>query len=206
MSYAVPRPLGLWYEFIEVCGGAGVVTAELIQLSVVCGPVLDISISHQYDLTSLRVLQWLLFMLEEKRLLSFLTAPPCTTFSPAAYPPRRSYRQPMGFDVHHPRVFLGNQLAFSSLTLILAALRYRALGLAETPLSKMRWLPHWRRAIRLGAKEVHLAPCAYGSVHEKKFCFLGAGMKVELLVERKCPKNRVHKESTRSRVQCTARD
>ena len=191
-AQGIPRPLGLWYEFIEVCGGAGVVTAELIKLAVVCGPVLDISVSQQYNLTSLRVIQWLLFMLEERRLLSFLAAPPCTTFSPAAFPPLRSYRQPMGFDVHHPRVLLGNQLSFSSLALVVAALRYEAFGLAETPLrSKMRWLPHWRRAISLGAREVHLASCAYGSIHEKKFCFLGAGMKVELL-GRKCPRNHTH--------------
>ena len=189
---SVPRPLGLWYEFIEICGGAGVVTEELVRLSVVCGPVLDISISYQYDLTSLRVIEWLLYMMEAKRLMSFLTSPPCTTFSPAAYPPLRTYKVPMGFDVHHPRVFLGNQLAFSSLTLIVAALRYQVFGLAETPLrSKMRWLRHWRRAIQLGAREVHLASCAYGSIHEKKFCFLGAGMKVELL-HRKCTKDHQH--------------
>ena len=181
---SVPRPLGLWYEFIEVCGGAGVVTEELVRLSVVCGPVLDISISYQYDLTSLRVIEWLLYMMEAKRLMSFLTSPPCTTFSPAAFPPLRTYRLPMGLDVHHPRVFLGNQLAFSSLTLIVAALRYQVFGLAETPL-------RWRRAIELGAREVHLASCAYGSIHEKKFCFLGAGMKVELL-HRKFTKDHQH--------------
>ena len=145
----------LWYEFIEICGGAGVVTEELVRLSVVCGPVLHISISHQYDLTSLRVIEWLLYMMEARRLMSFLTSPPCTTFSPAAFPPLRTYKAPMGLDVHHPRVLLGNQLA----------LRYQVFGLAETPLrSKMRWLRHWRRAIQLGAREVHLASCAYGSI------------------------------------------
>ena len=35
----VPRPLGLWFQFLEICGGAGVVTREIIKLGVVAGPV-----------------------------------------------------------------------------------------------------------------------------------------------------------------------
>ena len=34
---------------------------------------------------------------EQKRIKAVLVAPPCTTFSPAAYPPVRSYRNPPGF-------------------------------------------------------------------------------------------------------------
>ena len=45
------RPLGLQYEFIELCGGSGVVTQEVVKLGVICGPVIDISLSPQYDLT-----------------------------------------------------------------------------------------------------------------------------------------------------------
>ena len=189
---AVSRPLGLWYQFIEVCGGAGVVTKHLVELSVVCGPVLDLSVSLQYDLTQDRVIQWLMFMLEEKRLLSFLAAPPCTTFSPAAHPALRSYKEPMGFKRDHPRVLLGNRLAFSSMSLMVVSRRQGAFGLLETPLrSKMRWLRQWRRLIALGAEEAHLASCAYGSIHQKKFCFLGVNMKVGLL-RRKCTGDHVH--------------
>ena len=186
------RPLGLYFEFIEICGGAGVVTKQLILLGVVCGPVFDLSFSQQYDFSSLRVLRWMMFMVEEGRVLSFLVSPPCTTFSPAAYPCLRSYQEPMGFDMSNPRVLLGNKLANHSLALMLVARRTRTPGLMEQPLrSKMRWLKQWRRLIRLGATEVHLASCAYGSPHEKKFCFLGIHMRLEAL-RKPCSRDHVH--------------
>ena len=80
----IERPINLYFEFIEVFGGAGVVTKHLLALGVVCGPVLDLSESLQYDLRSCRVFSWLCFMIETHRLISFLAAPPCTAFSPAA--------------------------------------------------------------------------------------------------------------------------
>ena len=92
----VPRPIGLRFDFIEVFGGAGVVTKYLCQMNVVCAPVMDISFSLQYDLMDVRVVEWLIFMLESKRIHAVLLAPPCTTFSPAAYPPCRSYEKPIG--------------------------------------------------------------------------------------------------------------
>ena len=39
----VPRPIGLWFQFLEICGGAGVVTREIIKLGIAAGPVFDIS-------------------------------------------------------------------------------------------------------------------------------------------------------------------
>ena len=76
---AVPRPLGLHFQFLEICGGAGKVTRSLIGLGAVCGPVFDLSNSAHYNLVESRVLQWIIFMLESDRLQSFLVAPPCTS-------------------------------------------------------------------------------------------------------------------------------
>ena len=90
-------------------------TLELSRLGCVCGPVLDLTYSAQYDLTDYDVIAWCIFMMEDGRLRAFLVAPPCATFSPAAFPALRSYQEPQGFDVHHPRVELGNRLAFASL-------------------------------------------------------------------------------------------
>lgn len=188
----VQRPLGLRFQFLEVCGGAGVVTRKLIEKGGVCGPVFDLSISPHFNLLESRVLEWIIFMMEEDRLDSFLVSPPCTSFSPAAHPMVRSYDQPRGFDPDHPKVLLGNLLAFAALTLLLAALRLRKFGLGEQPrLSKMRWLREWLRLVMLGAREVWLASCAYGSVHRKEFGMIGVNMKVELL-HRKCPGNHQH--------------
>ena len=186
------RPIGQRFDFIEVCGGAGAVTAHLSRLGVVCAAVFDISTSAQYDVTALRVCQWIVYMLEDGRLLAFLVAPPCTTYSPAAFPSLRSYQVPMGHDLTNPRVLLGNALAFRSILLLQVAKRTGAFGAIEQPLrSKMRWLPHWRRMMRLGAKEVHLASCAFGSPREKKFCFMSINMNMEPL-RRKCSKDHTH--------------
>ena len=188
----VSRPIGLHYEFIEVCGGAAVVTKELLELGVVCGPVLDISISSHFDLTQHRVIEWVIFLLEDDRLQSFLVAPPCTSFSPAAFPAVRSYKNPRGFDQTNQKVILGNRLAFASLVLLMVALRLRKLGLGETPRrSKMRWLREWQQLIALGAREVWLSSCMYGSIHQKEFSFLGVNMYVEIL-HRRCSRDHDH--------------
>ena len=188
----IPRPLGLSFDFIEICGGSGVVTAELCKLSVVCGPILDLSYSQQYDMTDHRLISWCVTMLEQGRLRAFLVAPPCTTFSPAAYPALRSYALPEGFDVHHPRVMLGNRLAFASLTLLFVAWRLRVFGMGEQPRrSKMRWLRHWRALLLLGAVETWTASCSFGSPHRKEFCFLSVHMDASSL-HRPCSNDHVH--------------
>eukprot|EP00435_Cladocopium_sp_Y103_P006820 s1974_g2.t1 len=189
---SVPRPIGLRFQFLEVCGGAGKVTEHLIALGVVCGPVFDLSYSKQYNLVHSQVVQWIIFMLEDDRLDSFLVAPPCTSFSAAAHPCVRSYAQPRGFNQSWRKVWLGNRLAFAALTLLYVAWRLRKFGLGETPRrSKMRWLAEWKRLIALGAEEVFLASCSFGSIHQKEFCFLGVHMKVGLL-SRPCTRDHSH--------------
>ncbi len=186
------RPIGLYYDFIEVCGGSGVVTDALCRLGVVCGPILDITYSRHYNMTDGRVIEWVIFLMEQGRLRAFLVAPPCTTFSPAAHPSLRSYAIPEGYDRLHPRVWIGNRLAFASVTLLHAGLRLRVFGLGEQPRrSKMRWLPHWQRLLRRGAREAFVASCMFGSPHQKEFVFVGVGMKVELL-SRKCSRDHPH--------------
>ena len=186
------RPIGMRFQFIELCGGAGGVTRELIRRGIACGPVLDLSLSQQFNLAEHRVIQWLCFMMEDDRLDSFLVSPPCTTFSPAAHPCVRSYKQPRGFDQRLWKVWIGNLLAFAALTCLFVALRLEKFGLGEQPRrSKMRWLEEWRRLLMLGAREVFLASCMYGSPHQKEFCFVGANMYVELL-HRACSRDHQH--------------
>ena len=130
--------------------------------------------------------------MEQGRLRSFLVAPPCTTFSPAAHPALRSYQVPEGFQREHPRVWLGNRLAFASLALLFAGLRLRVFGLGEQPRrSKMRWLKQWQRLLFLGACEAYLAACMFGSPHQKEFVFLAVGVRVELL-SRRCSRDHGH--------------
>jgi hypothetical protein len=191
-SGEVPRPIGFIFQFIEICGGAGKVTACLSELGVVCGPILDLSMSKHYNLAEHRVISWVAFMLEQDRLQSFLVAPPCTTFSPAAHPALRTYKRPRGLQRDHPRVLLGNMLAFAALTLLFIALRLKKLGLGEQPRrSKMRWLREWVRLLLLGATEAFLASCNFGSPHQKEFCFLGVNMQVSRL-NKPCTRDHGH--------------
>ena len=128
----------------------------------------------------------------EPRTRSFLVAPPCTTYSPAAFPALRSYAIPEGFCPDDPRVWLGNRLAYAALCLLYVALRLRVFGLGEQPRrSKMRWLKHWKRLLLLGARETWTASCAFGSPHRKEFCFISVGMDVASL-HRPCPGNYTH--------------
>lgn len=88
----------MYFDFVEICGGAGKVGDALSRLGYSVAPVLDLSESAHYDLTSLRLMEWMIYMLEEGRFRSFLVAPPCTSFSPAGHPAVRSYALPSGFD------------------------------------------------------------------------------------------------------------
>ena len=188
----IPRPLGLRFQFLEVCGGSGVVTHELLKLGVVCGPVLDLSTSRQFNLCEHRVVEWVLFLLEDDRLDSVMIAPPCTSYSPAAFPCVRSYRQPRGFDQSNEKVRIGNLLAFATLAILMVCLRLAKMGLAEQPRrSKMRWLMEWQRLLKMGAEETYLASCSYGSIHQKEFALISANMKVGLL-HRPCTKDHQH--------------
>lgn len=188
----IPRPLGLRFQFLEVCGGSGVVTHELLKLGVVCGPVLDLSTSRQFNLCEHRLVEWVLFLLEDDRLDSVMIAPPCTSYSPAAYPCVRSYRQPRGFDQSNEKVRIGNLLAFATLAILMVCLRLAKMALAEQPRrSKMRWLVEWQRLLKMGARETHLASCSFGSIHQKEFALISANMQVDLL-HRPCTKDHQH--------------
>ncbi|CAK9051017.1 Uncharacterized protein SCF082_LOCUS28056, partial [Durusdinium trenchii] len=64
---SVERPLAQKYDFIEVCGGNGVISAALAELGYVVDPIIDINCSHHYDMTKLRTLEWLIFLIKEDR-------------------------------------------------------------------------------------------------------------------------------------------
>eukprot|EP00435_Cladocopium_sp_Y103_P022128 s659_g5.t1 len=188
----VHRPIGLRFQFCEVFGGAGVVTKYAIELGIICAPVLDISHSKHYDIGNFRVIQWINFMLEEKRILAVLLAPPCTTFSPAAYPSLRSYENPLGFDRTHPRVLHGNLMAGAGISVLLTCRRTNSFGMLEqTRRPKMKWTTMWTNMFGLGASEISLASCSYGSIHMKEFSFLGMNMDLESLA-RPCTRDHQH--------------
>ena len=177
------KPLAMRYHFIEICGGAGKITKYADKEGLVVGPVIDLDRSPAFDLCLLQLLSWLCFMVEGGRLDSFFLAPPCTTFSPAAYPSLRSYAMPRGFNPAERRTLLGTTLALRSLALMLVAARTRVIGLLETPRrSKLAWLQEWIYFLdALIADETWLASCNFGSIHQKEFRLLGCNFGVPRL-------------------------
>eukprot|EP00435_Cladocopium_sp_Y103_P068180 s1247_g31.t1 len=168
----VKQPL-MYFDFVEICGGAGKVTSAMAELGHSVAPVLDLSNSRHYDLGSGRLTEWIIYMLEENRFRSFLVAPPCTSFSPAAHPAVRSYREPLGFDRLNPKTLLGNLLAFRTLLLLRVGRRCsRPCAAEQSRLSKMCWLALWRSLLDFGFSEAVIASCMFGSIHKKEFRLL----------------------------------
>ena len=189
----IKKPLCLRYDFIEICGGAAKVSAEMAKRGWNVGPCLDLDRSEHFDLASLDLVRWLLYLVEQGLLDSFFVQPPCTTFSPAAFPSLRSYALPYGFDRKHPRTKLGNVLAFRALTLLLVSSRVDVVGLLEqSRRSKMAWLPEWLFLRESGLlEEGWLASCMFGSPHQKEFRLLGVNIEIGRL-HRKCNRQHSH--------------
>ena len=53
----------LYFDFVEIYGGAGVVSKHAAKLGLVVAPVLDLSDSRHYDLKDLRLLEWCIYMI-----------------------------------------------------------------------------------------------------------------------------------------------
>ncbi len=189
----VSKPIGLRYDFIEVCGGAAKVSSFMQKEGWVVGPCLDLDRSVHFDLASLTLVRWLCHLVESGSLGSFFVQPPCTTFSPAAHPALRSYRQPRGFQPSEKRTKLGTTLALRSLCLLLMASRSSVVGLLEqSRRSKMAWLPEWLWLRDHGlAVEEWLASCMYGSPHQKEFRLLGVNIDMTRL-HRSCDRSHDH--------------
>ena len=88
---------------------------------------LDLSLSKEYDLTNSRVIEWLTFLVSEKRLLGFMLSPPCTTFSIMRRPRLRSAEVPYGFEPGDPQTATGTALAQRSFQVV-AEIGMQAVG------------------------------------------------------------------------------
>ena len=182
----------LYFDFVEIFGGAGVVSKAAGELGLVVAPVLDLSDSKHYDLRDLRLLEWCIYMIDSGRFASFLLEPPCTTFSPAAHPCVRSYKQPLGFDRKQWKTLLGNTTAFRSFVLLrVGRNKRRPCGMEQPFLSKMAWLSFWMSLLEAGFEECRLASCQFGSIHKKEFRFLLYLVSAEEL-ETRCPGGHEH--------------
>ena len=192
-SLTPEKPLAMKYHFIEICGGAGKIAGCLESHGWKVGPVIDIERSVHFDLSFLTVLSWVYHLIEQGRLDGCFIAPPCTTFSPAAFPCLRSYKCPRGFNPKHPRTLKGTELALRALSILFLCHRTETICVIEQPRrSKMAWL---RERVRLldfhGARETWLASCNFNSPHQKEFRLIGVNLDIHQL-HHPCTKDHTH--------------
>ncbi|CAE7515547.1 unnamed protein product, partial [Symbiodinium necroappetens] len=113
------KPLACSYDFLEGSASQGDLSEDLGQLGFYVGPVIDPARSRHFCHTAPRLLEWIFFLLSEKR-LGRLFAVTC----------------PEGFVKTEPRTCAGNRLALAHLGLLQAALRCVAgLHASETVVS-----------------------------------------------------------------------
>ena len=55
------RPRAFRFHFIEVCGCSGKISRSMSERGWVVGPVLDLDSSPHFNLSSLKVISWLLY-------------------------------------------------------------------------------------------------------------------------------------------------
>ena len=165
------------FDFCEICGGSGVVSAEMSALGFTVMQPIELSDSVHFDLGSCKLIEWLCFMLQTGRIRSLMCEPPCRTFSAAAHPAVRSYKEPRGYNRRCKKTWFGNLLAFRCIFLCWVARIYNRPNLLEQPfLSKMAWLSMWRFLLLKGFGESSIASCMFGSPHLKKFRLLSYGL------------------------------
>lgn len=187
-----PHVLDFSFDFVEICGGSGVVSKAAAELGLnVCVPI-DLDRSPWFDLEKPELALWIVNMIRAKRFKSVFLSPPCTTFSPAAHPCVRSYCTPFGFNPRLRKTRLGNILALRCLLFLFVAGEVGAPCLLEQPrLSKMAWLKMWRRLLKRFYREAVIASCQFGSPHRKEFRVIGKHIDFDFL-DTRCPGGHKH--------------
>ena len=200
------RPWAFCFDFIEVFSGASLITAAVSSYGITVGPPLDIGISTEYDLRFCHVMEWLSFMIAEKRLKAVMLSPPCTTFSIMRRPRLRSKDRPYGFNPLEEKTQLGNQLGQRAGQLSRVAAVNGAASLMETPYSAyLKHLPGWKNTKALEEScEVRCDSCRFGSPHLKSFRFLSVNMDIaELSLRCVCETKHVKVEGSLTKGSAT---
>ena len=200
------RPWACSFDFLEVFSGASLVTAAVAKYGVTVGPPLDLGISAEYDLKRVHVVEWISFMLAEKRLKAVMCSPPCTTFSIMRRPRLRSAEQPYGFDPIEEKTQTGNVLGKRAGQIARVSAVNATAALMETPYSAyLKFLPCWRTTKDLScSQEVRSDSCRFGSPHLKSFRFLSVNMDIsDLSMRCQCQESHVKVEGGFTKASAT---
>ena len=190
---SVKRPLAYRFDFIEIYAGAATVTEHVARLGYSVGCPIDISFSDELNMKFVHVLEWILHLIANHFLKSFMIEPPCTTFSVMRVPPLRSKEFPFGFCLEDEQTTDGTELAYRSFEVMKGGLYHGVTGVLENPwTSKIKFLPGYEViASDEHCDVVRCDSCAYGSIHLKSFMFLCAWAEVAPISKR-CDGSHTH--------------
>ena len=170
-SRRIERSLAERFDFIEVCCGGEAPLLNAAQAAHLrTGPRIDIKFHPMWDLREYRILEWLLWLIQVRRVRHVHLATPCTTFSVARKPALRSKAAPWGFDPTDPATALGNFfLRFTLIVLWAIARTQEVSGSHEHPLGAYSWhAAQWKCiTATAGYRFVKFAMCAFGAPYRK---------------------------------------
>ena len=160
------------FDFIEICSGSRApLSAAMAKAGFRVGPRIDLKVNDLWDLTSSRIVQWLLFMVEHKRVWGVHDGVPCTDFSLAHTTPIvRSRRQPWGFAPKDPGRRIPNFLLAVACLLLMAKLRSGFGWMShEHPATAHSWsIAFWRWfLLQCDCNIFCYAACRFGALYRK---------------------------------------
>ena len=202
----VPRPLAFVFDFIEVFAGAAKVTHFMRLRGFVCCQPIDLSNSSEHDLSDVRVMEWIAYLITNRRVKAFMVEPPCTTFSIMRRPALRSADEPYGFFPHEEKTHVGNVLSLRGLQMMHLGRWYEVPGIMECPYSSLvkRMPPYKTFLSHDEASCTRCDSCRYGSIHLKSFAFLGVHIDPCLISLRcQCRKRHVMVQGTYTKASAT---
>ena len=195
------------FDFLELFSGAAVITKYVANTGVSVGPPIDIGTSPEFDMRSTYLLNWVIFLIVERKVWGLFLSPPCTTFSIMRRPRLRSREEPLGFCPGEEKTALGNALACRAQQILRVAAVNDAVGIAETPFSAyMKHLPAWKANNRHTNlfHEIRCDSCRFGSVHRTSFRLLGLRLDMEpLALSCQCNKKHVKVEGSLTKASAT---
>ena len=107
------------WDYLEVCCGSRAVMLEACAAkSLRCGPRIDILTHPMWDVRSTRVVEWLMFLVQRRRVFHMHLGAPCTTFSIARTPKSRTRDKPLGKDPTDPAIRDGNLMLLRTMLVL----------------------------------------------------------------------------------------
>ena len=152
------------------CGPRAPLGEAFAKLGLRAGPRIDVATHPVWDLRTSRVVEWILFLAERRRVWWWHSGVPCTDFSVARHPTVRTHDFPWGFspkddDRRGPNFMLA---VVGLLAITLVRVKFGVL-VHEHPASAHSWaIPFWRWFEKLPDAEMgRYCACSFGAPYRK---------------------------------------